>query len=96
MFGLYKERGILLETLYPYTPQHNDAVERTHRHILEVARALRFQSSLPIEFRCDYVLTASYIIKNFCLNFLRKKNPQNTVGLMSHPRLVAEMLGCET
>lgn len=46
----YKNKGMLLETSFPYTPQQNKVVERKHRHLLEMGEVLCFQASLPIEF----------------------------------------------
>lgn len=47
---LFSSLGIIHESSCPHTPQQNGVVERKHRHILEVARALRFQGSIPIRF----------------------------------------------
>lgn len=42
-------------------PQHNGRVERRHRNILEMGRALRFQAGLPLYFWGDCVLAAVHI-----------------------------------
>ncbi|OMP00054.1 Integrase, catalytic core [Corchorus capsularis] len=44
MLDYYKEHGIVLQTSCTDTRQQNGVVERKYRHIMEVARALRFQS----------------------------------------------------
>ncbi|KAI3723909.1 hypothetical protein L2E82_35671 [Cichorium intybus] len=75
MLDFYATHGILLETSCPYTPQQNGVVERKHRHLLEMARALRFQASLPIEFWGECVLTAAYVINKLPTPVLENKTP---------------------
>lgn len=75
MLEFYKDHGIFLETSCPYTPQQNGIVDRKHRHLLEVARALRFQALLPIEFWGECVQMAAYIINKLPTPVLENKTP---------------------
>lgn len=44
----FNTHGVIHQTSCVDRPQQNGRVERKHRHILEMARALRFQANLPI------------------------------------------------
>jgi len=75
MKAFYHRHGILRENCCEDTPQQNGRVERKHRHILNVARALRFQASLPIQFCGECVLTAAYLINRTPTKLLKGKSP---------------------
>ncbi|KAK3003051.1 hypothetical protein RJ639_019816 [Escallonia herrerae] len=75
MTQFYNDHGILHQTSMVDTPKQNERVERKHRHILEVARALRFQANLPIEFWGECVLTAAHLINHTPLTILKHKTP---------------------
>lgn len=58
----FSDNDIIHQTSCVYTPQQNGRVERKHRHILEVSRALMFQANLPIKFWGECVMAAVHVI----------------------------------
>lgn len=75
MNEFYREHGIVLETSCPRTPQQNGVVERKHRHLLEIARALRFEANLPTTFWGECILTATYIVNRLPSKVINDKTP---------------------
>ena len=57
-----KQKGIIHQTTCVYTPQQNGISERKNRHLLEMTRALMFQTNVPKIYWSDAVLTATYLI----------------------------------
>jgi len=70
-----KNKGIELQNSCIHTPQQNDVVERTHRHILNVAHSLMFQLNVPLEFWGKCVLTVVYLINRIPTPSLSNKSP---------------------
>lgn len=58
----FGEQGMVHQTSCVDTPFQNERVERKHRNVLEMARALRMRVGLPLCYSGDYVLIAVYII----------------------------------
>lgn len=82
MYGCYKEGikffqslGIVHQKSCPHTPQQNGVVERKHKHLLEVSRALFFQSGLGKCYWGECVLTAAHIINRTPSRVLNHSSP---------------------
>lgn len=67
--------GIIYQRSCTHTPQQNGVVERKHRHLLEMARSLMFQSNLPLHFWPYSILIAAHIINRLPSSVLHWKTP---------------------
>lgn len=71
---LFSSLGIVYQSSYLYTPLHNGVVERKHRYLSDVARALKFQSHIPIRFWGDCVKTLVNLINKLHTELLDEKS----------------------
>nr|KYP76552.1 Retrovirus-related Pol polyprotein from transposon TNT 1-94 [Cajanus cajan] len=94
MREFFKQQGTIYQHSCIYTPQQDGVVERKHRHILELARAFRFQSHLPLHFWAECVSTAVHVINRLPTPILSCQTPfkklYGKIPSYSHLRV----LGC--
>lgn len=94
MQSFYTSAGILHQTSLVDTAQYNGLVARKHRHILEVARALRFQANLPLELWGECVLTATHLINCTPSYVLNTKTPHEILFFASPAYNHLRFFGC--
>ncbi|KAL0336207.1 UNVERIFIED_CONTAM: Retrovirus-related Pol polyprotein from transposon RE1 [Sesamum radiatum] len=71
----FSQNGIVHQTTCAYSPQQNGIVERKHKHLLQIARALLFQSALPLKFWTEAILTTTYLVNRLPTSVLQWKTP---------------------
>lgn len=75
----FKSKGIIHQTSCVATPQQNGRVERKHRHLLNVARSLLFQSSMPVKFWGEAIRAAAHVINLTPTKVLNGKCPHEVL-----------------
>ncbi|KAK2459095.1 putative mitochondrial protein [Trifolium repens] len=73
--SFYSTKGIIHHRSCVENPQQNGRVERKHQHILNVGRALLFQSKLPKVFWSYAVSHAVFLINRVTTSLLDNKSP---------------------
>ena len=72
---MFDTLGIIHQTSCVDTPEQNGRVERRHRNLLEMARALKLQAGVPSQFWGDCVLAAAHITNRLPSQVLNNKSP---------------------
>ena len=75
LHNYFHQNGIKHRLACPYTHQQNGAIERKHRHIVEVGLSLLAHSNLPMFYWEDAFHTATYIINRLPTPVLQHKSP---------------------
>jgi len=91
---LFQSKGIVSFHSCPETPQQNSVVERKHQHILNVARALLFQSHLPLPYWGDCVLSAVHLINRLSAPVLEDISPFEVLTKKKPNYDELKVLGC--
>ncbi|XP_019242160.1 PREDICTED: uncharacterized protein LOC109222244, partial [Nicotiana attenuata] len=91
MNELFDAYVIVHQSSCVYFPQQNGIVERKHGHILDTARALKFQANTPTRFWGECIKTTVYVINRLPTDLLNGKAPyellHNRTPSLTHLRV---------
>ncbi|CAN0873749.1 Retrovirus-related Pol polyprotein from transposon TNT 1-94 [Linum grandiflorum] len=71
----YRQNGILFQQSCPGVSEQNGLVERKHRHVLDLTRALLLQTAVPASFWVETVRTVVYLINRQPTPILKNVTP---------------------
>lgn len=83
LLAFFSAQGTIHQTTCPYTPQQNGRVERKHRNLLKMTRALRFQANLHVSFWGDCLLASTYLINRIPTSVLGFVSPYEKLFLVT-------------
>ncbi|WVZ08327.1 hypothetical protein V8G54_021673 [Vigna mungo] len=90
----FSSKGIFHETSCIESPPQNGIVERKHQHILNVARALLFQSHLPSVFWSFAIRHVVHLINRLLTPFLKNQSPYEIVFSKTPDFNTLRVFGC--
>lgn len=89
--NLCEQLGIQHEITPPYTPQHNGIAKRRNRSVLNMARSIMKQKSIPHSFWGEAATTAVYLLNQCPTKRLKEEVPEEYWSgrkpLVSHLRV---------
>ncbi|KAI9178269.1 hypothetical protein LWI28_024501 [Acer negundo] len=95
-FEFFSSNGVLHHFSCVERPQQNSVVEKKHQHLLNVARALYFQSRVPIKFWNECVLAVTFLINRTPTPLLHHKTPYEVLYQTSVDYSYFRVFGCLT
>ncbi|CAL8991819.1 unnamed protein product [Prunus brigantina] len=94
----FRDQGVIHQTTTPFTPQQNGVSERKNRQLLEVARSLMLDMSVPHHLWGHGVLSAAYLINRTPSRVLNFKTPLDVLCAHTPPvsvsKLPLKVFGC--
>ncbi|GJV70897.1 retrovirus-related pol polyprotein from transposon TNT 1-94 [Tanacetum coccineum] len=95
-FGSFCEQhGMSYNLLGPFASQSNEIVERTHRKLIKMSRAMLDEQSIPQKFWCHSLDTATYIFNRVYIRKFINKTPYEILRNRKPSLEYVRVFGCK-